>query len=541
MKRRLLVFAASVQILSSEGATHGPICQWHEDPCTTMAVHWIESESEVGGGWESSAGPFVRSEQGWVVLRRAIVLPADLAGKAVLAVAGTKGSSTEVYLDGTQVGTSSPGGAVVEFPVPAGAAGSRVLLGILLRGAPEASGNEVPGPRVTLRHEGKDLRLCDRATVWNHCRALPPEPRWNQVPPLEELLNPERAFLFAYRKVGDSRWSSVSPSSRPFGTTTHKVHSVDLKNLSPDSRYGFMILRRGQVVGRWFFETAPATFTEGMSFVTGGDMFHTREMLDGMNRRAGTEGPLFALLGGDLAYANGVDGNRWLEWIESWAECAISPEGNMIPMIPVIGNHEVRGAAYRPTSAPPRSEAPFFYSLFHGMEEGSKFTVDFGDYMTVIALDSGHTQNVAPQTPWLRETLGERKIFPFKFVCYHRPAWGTGVKGDAVEIQRAWCPLFEEHGVDAVFENDHHTYKRTHPLTAGKRDDAGGVVYIGDGAWGTRTRGIGSGIKRKRPFLAHAESTNHLIKVVLGKEQIVYEAITAVGRRIDVSQRKPRR
>ncbi len=540
MKRRLLVFAASVQVLASEGATHGPICQWHADPCSTMAVHWIESEGELAGGWESSAGPFVASENNSLALRRAIELPADLAGQAVLAVGGTGGRSTEVYFDGREVGRSAPGGTGVEFPVPASAAGSRILLGILLRGAANAEGDKIAAPRVILRHGGKALTLCDRDTVWNHHREFPLDPRWNQVPPVKELLEAERGFLFAFRKVGDPRWINANPAVRPFGPTAHKVHSVDLEDLLPDSRYGFMILRRGLVVGSWFFETAPATFREGMSFVTGGDMFHTREMLDGMNRRAGTEAPLFALLGGDLAYANGVDGNRWLEWTESWTECAISPDGTMIPMIPVIGNHEVRGAAYRPTSAPPRAAAPFFYSLFLGMEDGSKFTVDFGDYLTVIALDSGHTQNVAPQTPWLGEALGQRRSFPYKFVCYHRPAWGTGAKADAVEIQKAWCPLFEEHGVDAVFENDHHTYKRTHPLTAGKRDDTGGVVYMGDGAWGVRTRGIASGIEQKRPFLARAESANHLIKVVLEKDRIRYEAITAAGRRIDVSERKLR-
>lgn len=543
MKRRLLLFAASLQVLSSEGATHGPICQWHDDPCTTMAVHWIESQVEGlegPGSWESSGGTFAGSENNLLALRRGIDFPSRLGGKALAVVEIARGISMRVYLDGKEVGRSSSDGAMVEFPVPPDFEGKRALLGILLEGTAVGLGNKVAGPRVTLCHGGNNVSLCDRTTVWNYSRDLPLNPLWKQVPPLERLLAPGSEFLFAYRKVGDSGWHGAKLLSRPFGPTAHRVHSVDLKNLLPDSRYGFMILWRGQVVGSWFFETAPSSFREGMSFVTGGDMYHTREMLDGMNRRAGTEAPLFALLGGDLAYANGVDGNRWLEWIESWTECAISPRGTLIPMIPVIGNHEVRGAAYRPTNAPPRAAAPFFYSLFLGMEDGSKFVVEFGDYMTVIALDSGHTQNVAPQTPWLREALEERRAFPYKFVCYHRPAWGTGVKGDAQEIQRAWCPLFEQHGVDAVFENDHHTYKRTHPLTAGKRDEVRGVVYLGDGAWGVRTRDVGASVKQQRPFLAHAESANHLIKVVLGEDQILYEAITAAGRRIDVSERKVR-
>ena len=395
---RILLCAIFLQTLTAVGAVHGPICQWHQDPCSSMAVHWIESSAAAQ----------------------------------------------------------------------------------------------------------------------------------------------ERPFIVTYRKTGGAEWLNSKVETRPFGPTKHWVYSTDLSGLDPDSRYNFKISQGDRLIGSWFFKTAPKLFKEGMSFVTGGDMFHAREMLDGMNLRAGTENPLFALLGGDLAYANGVDGDRWLEWVESWSKCAITLEGCMIPMIPVIGNHEVKGAAYRPNDAPPRSEAPFFYSLFFGMKEGSKFTIDFEKYLTVVALDSGHTENIKPQTPWLRRALHERKAFPFKFICYHRPAWGTGVKNDAVEIQRAWCPLFEEFGVDAVFENDHHTYKRTHPLKGGKRDNENGVVYLGDGAWGTRTRAIGSDIEKQRPFLAKAASTNHLIKVILKGSTIRYEAITAAGVRFDIAEKAPR-
>lgn len=540
MKRRLLVFVAAMQALPCHGEVHGPICQWYQDPCTTMAVHWIESGEEVPNAWETSAGPFAASSGSMVALRKAIELPAEISGKASLVLEGDNVDFVEVYLDGEEVERSAAGGGRVELPISRDAAGARVLLAILLKAPATGPRKEVAGPRVSIRDRGLVKLLCDRRTVWNHCRKFPLGLLWSQMPPLAELLSTNESFLLTYRNLEENEWRAAVPMNRPFGPTGHRVHSVDLKDLAPDSRYGFRILRGGRLVGSWFFETAPETFREGMNFVTGGDMFHTREMLDGMNRRAGTEDPLFALLGGDLAYANGVDGDRWLEWIDSWNECAISPDGSLIPMIPVIGNHEVKGASYRPLSAPPRTAAPFFYSLFLGMEEGSRFTVDFGDYLAVTALDSGHTENVAAQVPWLRKVLQERSAFPFKFACYHRPAWGTGVKGDAVEIQRAWCPLFEENGVDAVFENDHHTYKRTYPLTAGKRDDAGGVIYLGDGAWGTRTRNIGAGIKQTRPFLAHAESSNHLIKVVLRKDRIRYEAITASGLRIDVAERSPR-
>ena len=31
--------------------------------------------------------------------------------------------------------------------------------------------------------------------------------------------------------------------------------------------------------------------------------------------------------------------------------------------------------------------------------------------------------------------MRERTGFPRQFVCYHRPAWGPGVKGDATDIR----------------------------------------------------------------------------------------------------------
>jgi hypothetical protein len=164
--------------------------------------------------------------------------------------------------------------------------------------------------------------------------------------------------------------------------------------------------------------------------------------------------------------------------------------------------------------------------------------VKFEDYLTIITLDSGHTQNVSDQVDWLDKTLKEASPKAATFVCYHRPAYGTGVKENAIDIQRLWSPLFEKYSVLAAFENDHHVYKRTHPLTKGKKDDRNGVVYLGDGAWGTRTRQISPSWKQQRPHLAHAEATNHLIKVTVTAKQISYEAIKANGTAIDTYQQK---
>ena len=87
-------------------------------------------------------------------------------------------------------------------------------------------------------------------------------------------------------------------------------------------------------------------------------------------------------------------------------------------------------------------------------------------------------------------------------------------------------PLSKTRG-RTVFEHDHHTYKRTHPLSNGKADEENGVLYLGDGAWGVSTGVILD--REEKTYLAKAESRRHLILVTLTKEQATYEAIDATG------------
>jgi hypothetical protein len=67
--------------------------------------------------------------------------------------------------------------------------------------------------------------------------------------------------------------------------------------------------------------------------------------------------------------------------------------------------------------------------------------------------------------------MAKRPGQQFLFAFYHYPAYGTtksprgGLPYDAkqsVAIRENWVPHFERFGLTAVFENDHHNYKRTH-------------------------------------------------------------------------------
>ena len=84
---------------------------------------------------------------------------------------------------------------------------------------------------------------------------------------------------------------------------------MELQSLLPDTYYEFNIgegIENASEV--WRFRTMPRDLKRSVHFVTGGDRMHTRQKLDKATGSAAALDPDFALLMGDLAYANGVGG-----------------------------------------------------------------------------------------------------------------------------------------------------------------------------------------------------------------------------------------
>ena len=134
-------------------------------------------------------------------------------------------------------------------------------------------------------------------------------------------------------------------------------------------------------------------------FVTGGDLYHKSDRMD---RRAGSEDPLFALIGGDLAYANDVSLDGWFDYVDSWAANARTPDGRLLPKVVVIGNHETIGAGYHPNDAPGPEAARMFYSIFKYPDANmATHAVDFGSGLSLVILDSEYTRNISAQNEWL--------------------------------------------------------------------------------------------------------------------------------------------
>ncbi|MFM8284752.1 MAG: metallophosphoesterase [Planctomycetaceae bacterium] len=353
-------------------------------------------------------------------------------------------------------------------------------------------------------------------------------------------LYPKNTGTVWYRPAAaadDADWSSTEAEQIQLEPSALQLRRAELAGLAPDTLYRVGIGSRPDTPSQgWQFRTMPATLDRPVRFVAGGDMMHSRESIDRMNLQAARLDPDFALLGGDLAYANGALAMRWIDWLGSWTAAGVAPERRLIPLVVVIGNHEVRGGY----GGEIPKDAPYYYGLFVRPGRRSFFTADVGDYLSLLALDSGHTVPIAgEQADWLGTALAARRDRPFLFVTYHFPAYGTS-KAPAdklpidnprsIEIREQWTPHIERHGVSAVFEHDHHTFKRSHRLRGHRRDDANGILYLGDGAWGVRTRPVPS--PEAAWWLARAEARNHLWCVNL-RPGAAGEPPTALVRAID--------
>ncbi|MBN8526646.1 MAG: metallophosphoesterase [Planctomycetes bacterium] len=308
----------------------------------------------------------------------------------------------------------------------------------------------------------------------------------------------------------------VAPIAVPLPGTTWVVQRALIDGLPAGAEVG---LRFGdQPATRVRTVPDPAKLDRPLRVVNGGDTMHKPEWLAKTAKVMCAKDPDLIVLGGDLAYEDGRNGERVAVWIRTWAESAVAPDGRAIPFVSCIGNHEVQGH-YNGTP----EKAPFYFAMLP-IGATPLHSVDVGDEISFILLDSGHVTKVAgKQTEWLHGELAARSKRPAVIPVYHYPAWpvvkvpkgGKDPSDNEIskQIRANWVPLFEAAGVRVALEHDQHTYKRTVPLKAGQPDPTG-IIYLGDGAWGVDVRKVFPGLT----WLAKGAEVRHgyLLEIARG-------------------------
>ncbi len=319
----------------------------------------------------------------------------------------------------------------------------------------------------------------------------------------------------------DGSWQTSHATHRPLGDQYLLVHTLSLTNLQPDTLYHF---RLADEETTYAFRTAPQELTEPLRFLIGGDLYGSPKLFRKMSQTAAKLEPLFAVLGGDLAYAlnplplqlRSNPLKKWRQFLAEWQELMVGAGGRLIPFLVVPGNHDIAPDDYA-----------LFFDLFAFPAKQLYRTVDFGTYLSLVLLDTGHFHPVqGRQTLWLDQALANRDHVPFVWAIYHvgaYPSFYSDQDSLAKKVRTHWCPLFDQHTLQAAFEHHSHTFKETYPLKGGKVDPAG-TLYFGDGAWGVTPR-----IAQNRWYLKVTDRKNHVYCVEMDRKSASIKAVGITG------------
>ena len=301
--------------------------------------------------------------------------------------------------------------------------------------------------------------------------------------------------LFGTEDKGRAFWKYPSSKSadrilEKYEMTTHFAKLTDLK---ADQAYYFVIKDDLGVSERYWFRTAP-DMPKAFTFIAGGDTKSADQPLEAgraSNRLVAKLRPLFVMFNGDFCSGDGTYPDRWHTWLTDWHTLTTTPDGRMIPVFPVHGNHEngdhanlnyIFNAPYQDNDS-----SKIYYSLSFG-----------GDFFHMIALNSEIDEG-GPQKAWLEQDLKTNEGYRFKIAGYHKPFWPhTSRKAENQYQYNQWAHLFYDYGLDVSLDGDSHMSKITYPLRPDStsansfmgfvRDDEKGTIFLGEGSWGAWPR-----------------------------------------------------
>lgn len=355
-----------------------------------------------------------------------------------------------------------------------------------------------------------------------------------------------------YRRESDTDWiidiGTLDPM--PF-SEDRMVHTVELTRLQPGSVYEFRFGKLEAIEsdpfnlmeggfefnpdsGIYTFRTMPSNIDEPVTFIAGADTHGPQhiERYTNMSKQAALQNPYFATIAGDIAYAEGNPErlHYWYEFFDVWKENMVTEDGHLIPILPTLGNHDVHGNEYHQRGGRSHpNRAMFITRLFATPGVPGYNVVDFGDYLSIILLDSHHANPVAGrQSRWLENVLQERQYIKNIFPVYHVQGYTAARDFDRpVEslIRNTWFPLFEEYNVRVAFEGHDHTFKRTHPIK-NNQVDLDGVIYL-NSAWGSSPRTPHD--PDETWYLKKAGSKNCVYVITLEKDTATFRALSIDG------------
>jgi 3',5'-cyclic AMP phosphodiesterase CpdA len=307
-----------------------------------------------------------------------------------------------------------------------------------------------------------------------------------------------------------------------------KLHRVELMGLQSHTPYNYKIYTDSQDMlpsETLWFQTAPSKDgNTPFKFIVFGDYGWNSTSQKQLRDRMLLDSFDFILTTGDNAYYNGTYAEFDTNVFDIYQDL-FSHAG----FFPTLGNHDYRtnsGAPYLDIFDLPDN-------AWRTNDHERYYTFDFGN-VHVVALDSNTPLDENDGTAnndmfdWLRSDLGQTTQ-PWKIVAFHHAAYSTGPHGPDTDVQTKLVPIFEEYGVDLVFNGHDHIYERSHPLKNGQVSTgaAGGVIYIISGAGSAANYGCGGAYWQAIAYCA--QSYGLYSRVTVNSNTLTIEAVDQNG------------
>lgn len=281
-------------------------------------------------------------------------------------------------------------------------------------------------------------------------------------------------------------------------------HQIILNGLTPDTIYNYRIKVGNYTSMTYTFKTAQALVHPFKFFVYGDSRSNHTAHRTVVNQMLNFDGD-FVLHTGDLV-SDGSNPDDWPPFFD-----VINTLAANHTYYPCLGNHEDNSQYYYDYFALPGNER--WYSFDYGQVHF--IVLDTNDYTTYM--------QGSAQYQWLKNDLmANQEDWKFIFVMFHQPPYSGTNRDPNYLIRNTLVPLFEQYGVDLVFNGHDHYYCHSF------KNNIHYVVTGGGGAplYDPYENG-------DREWIIYAESTYHFIQVSVDNGYCTVRAIRADGTEIE--------
>lgn len=310
-----------------------------------------------------------------------------------------------------------------------------------------------------------------------------------------------------YKRTDKSKWKHVTSSDT-------SVHRFRLSNLRKGKTYEYYLTDSEQRL------TTEYTFTTEKNVkntnelrlaVVGDSGYATVDQYAVITQMMHWK-PEMILHTGDIAYESGTTDEYITRHFLSYQ--ALLAE---VPFYGSIGNHDYateNGGPYEAFFELPQKSS--------GTEQYYSFNYDD---VHIVSLNSNlsYTEGSDMYT-WLESDLADAQDKRWTIVFFHHPPYSSGSHGSTVDMQTTIVPLFEEYGVDVVFNGHDHDYERNAVVN--------GVRYIVTGGGGHPV--LYSQINLDlNPYSEYFNAVYHFLGVTVSNDNIKIRAIDSAGQLFD--------